>query len=461
MRPKTVLIALAALVALGLVIRRVDQATHRTFGGRPALARLARATPAYQNGLTLTEIDNVSPDRDYDFSEGRQNDRGGSLAATPAADTGLWVELPPNAPLPPNCYDSLHGPCRGLFTLMARTSDGQELPLRWRPSASQGGNGPTYILAFIPAGYPDTVRWADVTLEDHHGDMARWRILGLPPMQHVIVPPVTSQTTFHQGNITMTARAYHGTDPNGNGYGPMILCDVSGTITNAPNSWELGPMRLTREWEPPGYVAPGGGATYGVGKDAGNKVTIGATRQAVYFNQTEAYPGATRWVRLDAPLQEFGTYDETVTFHNLSVIKYRGTKWRYLVGAKPETVTTPSGVSVTLVDAQHKKLSIHSWGGPSVSLLIHYPQGGKIASLPRSPLWHRHKGVVSVSVEVAKPYDAYGSTAGGSDGSCSFRLDRPLPKIIASFPVIVRQRIDLRRVPVTFTLPVSGKAPKS
>lgn len=459
MRPKTVLIVLAALAAAGLIIRQADRATHRTFGGRPAVARLARATPAYQNGLTLMEIDNVSPDRDYDFSEGGQDNRGGSLSAAPAADTGLWIKLPPNAPLPPNCYDSLHGPCRDLFTLTARTSDGHGLPLRWRPSTPQSGNGPTYILASIPAGYPDTVRWADVTLEDHHGDTATWRILHLPPMQHVLAPPVTPQTIFRQGNITMTARAYHGTDPNGNGYGPMILCDASGTIADAPNHWEMGPMRLTREWEPPGYVAPGGGATYGMGKDAKNEVTIGAKRQAVYYNQTEAYPGTAHWIRLDTPLQEFATYDETVTFRNLSVVNYRGTKWRYLVGTKPQTVTTPSGVSVTLVDAQHKKLSIHSWGGQSVSLLIHYPRGGKIASLPRSPLWRRHKGVISVSVEVPEPYDACGSTAGGSDGACSFRSDKPLPKVIASFPVIVRQRVDLRRVPVAFTLPVLGKAP--
>ena len=45
---KPVLIAVAALVVLALVIRQVTQAVHRTFGGRPGLARLARATPAYQ-----------------------------------------------------------------------------------------------------------------------------------------------------------------------------------------------------------------------------------------------------------------------------------------------------------------------------------------------------------------------------------------------------------------------------
>ena len=457
MRLKPVLIALTALVALGLVIRRVDQATHRTFGGRPGVAQLARATPAYQNGLTLLAIDNVSPDHTYDFSDGRQNDTGGSMTSVPAADTALWIELPPNVPLPANCYDSLHVPCRDLFTLTARTSDGQELPLRWRPNVSQGGNGPAYILASIPAGYPDTVRWADVTMEDHHGDTAKWRILHLPPMQHVLAPPVTPQTTFHQGNITMTARAYHGTDPNGNGYGPMMLCDISGTITNAPNSWELGPMRLTREWEAPGYVAPGGGSTFGTNKDARNKVTIEAKRQAVYYNQTEMYPGAIHWVLLDAPLQEYGTYNETVTFHDLSVVKYRGTGGQYLSGAQPQTATTPSGVTITLVDIQHQKLLKNSWGGDGTGLLIRYPQGDKYASLPRSPLWRRHKGVISVSVEVPKPYEAFGSSGSGAEATYAFRSDKPLPKLFPTFPVIVRQRVDLRRVPVTFTLPVLGR----
>jgi len=459
MRLKPVLLTVAALAVLALVVRQVTQAVHRTFGGRPAVAQLARATPATQNGLTLMEIDNVSPDRYYDFTEKGQTDSGGRSPGAPEADTGLWIKLPPNVSIPQNCPNPSYAPCRNLLTLAARTSDGYEIPLTWRTSNSNRfGNGPTYILASIPAGYPDTVHWADVTLEDHHGDSATWRIPHLPPMQHVLAPPVRPQTTFHQGSITMTARAYHGTDPSGNG--PMILCDLTGTITNAPNSWELGPFTLTREWESPGYVAPSGNMTLGTSKDAKNKVTVQATRVAVYFNQSDPYLGATHWVRLGARLQEYASYDETVVFHNLSVVKYRGSGGLYLAGAQPQTVTSPSGVTVTLVDVQNQKQLTYSRGGVGVGLLIRYPQTNLYPSLPHSPLWRKHNGLIHVSVEVPKPYEDYGYSGSEMEGTSGFRSDKPLPKTFASFPVIIRQRVNLRAVPMMFTLPVLDQAPK-
>ena len=455
MRLRPILLTVAALAVLALLIRQVTQAVHRTFRGSPGVAQLARATPAYQNGLTLEEITNVSPDRYYSLTSRGQEDNGGSSPTAPEADTGLWIKLPRNALMPMSCSGDADTSCRNLLTVTARFSDGREIPLHWRTSNQRSAIDP--ILVSIPAGYPSTVRWADVTLDDHHGDTATWRILHLPPMQHILAPPVTPQTTFHQGNITVTARAYRGADPNGNDNGPMVLCDLAGTITNASDSWELGPFTLTREWEPPGYTAPGGNSTVGTNKDAKNKVTIQATREAVYFNHPDPYLGTTHWVRLGARLQEYATYDETVVFHNLSVVKYLGSGGLYLAGAQPQTVTSPSGVTVTLVDVQHQKQLNYSRGGTGVGLLIHYPQTNLYPSLPRSPLWRRHNSLVHVSVEVPKPYEAYGYGGSETEGTSGFRSDKPLPKTFPSFPVIIRQRVDLRAVPMTFTLPVLDK----
>ena len=457
MRLKPALSAVAALAFLALIIWQVGQAIHRTFQPPAGVAQRDPAAPASQHGLTLLEIDNVSPDRDYDFSDKGQEDRGGASPSAPAADTGLWIKLPPSVSLPQNCLDSAHSPCRNALTVTARTSDGNTVSLPWRAVFQRSAKDP--ILVIIPAGYPDTVHWADVTLDDKQGDKATWRITHLPPMQHVLAPPVTPQTAFHQGNIAVTARAYRGSDPNGNGYGSMILCDVTGTIANAPNSWELGPLTLTGEWEPPGYIAPSGNSTFGTGKDAQNKVIIQAMRQAVYYNQTDFYPSATHWVRLNARLQEFGTYDETVTFHNLSVVTYQGSSGHYLAAAQPQTVTSPSGITLTLVDVQHQKQLTHSWGGTGVSLFIRYPQGSKFSLLPHSPLWRKHNGPIRVSVEMVKPYESYGSSGDDQEYIYSFHSDKPLPKTFTNFPVILRQRVDLRTVPMTFTLPVQDAAP--
>lgn len=455
MRPKSVLIAVVILAVLALLIRQVTQAVRHTFGASPNVARLAHATPAYQNGLTLMEIDSVSPQRQYSFSNKGQEDNGGSSTYT-EADTGLWIKLPPNASLPLGCSGEDYNPSRNQMTLTAHASDGREMPLRWRTSASHSSNDPSYILASIPAGYPDSVRWADVTLEDHHGDTATRRILHLPPMQHVLAPPVTPKATIHQGNISATADAYRGADSL-NHTGPRILFDVQGTITGTAHQWEVGHLTEADEWEPPNFAPQDAGYTLGTHK-AGGSVKLEMTHLQIGGDRPEPYINDDHWVRLGAQLQEFETYDETVTFDNVSVVKApNGTP--YIAGDGPQTVTTPSGISLTLVDVQHQKQLIHSRGGSGVSLLIRYPQSRKFPSLPHSPLWRKHNGIVSVSVEMPKPYYSYGSSASDLETTCSFRSDKPLPKVIANFPVIIRQRVDLRTVPMTFTLPVGDKEP--
>ena len=452
MRLKPVLVALAALVALGLVIWRVDQATHRTFGGHPAPARLAHATPAYQNGLTLMEIDNVSPDRDYDFSEGRQNDRGGSSTST-ETDTGLWIKLPPSVPLPPGCSSENYSPCRSQLTLTARASDGRELPLRWRSSSSRSNNDPVYILASIPAGYPDGVRWADVTLEDHHGDTAKWRILHLPPMQHVLAPPVALKATLRQGSISVTVDAYRGADPL-NHRGPKIFFDVRGAIVGAAHCWELGHITETDEWEPPNFVPQDAGYTMGTNK-AGSRVSLELTHLQIGGDRPEPYISDDRWVRLDAQLQEFETYDETVTFHNVSVMR-TPSGVRAVAGPTAQTVTSPSGIIVTLVDVQNQK-GIPSFVSSDPSVRLAYPQTRMLLSLPKSPLWRRYKRPLTLSADFALPVHGSSSSQSDKEGTYAFRSDKPLPKVIANFPVIIRQRVDLRTVPMTFTLPVLGR----
>ncbi len=453
MRLKPVLIGVAALAALALLIRQVTQAVRRTFGGRPGVVRLARATPAYQNGLTLMDITSVSPDRSYSFSEKGQQDSGRSAGA-PEVGTGLWIKLPLGVSLPMNCWADDSYYCQNPLTLTARASDGREIPMRWRASSARSSDGPTYILASIPAGYPDTVRWADVTLEDHHGDMATWRILHLPPMQHVLAPPVTPRTTFHQGNITLTARAYRSSDPNGRF--PRLLCDVTGTIVNAPYKWNIGPMSFTHEWEPPGYAAPDSTQVFRTTKDARNKVTIQVTRQPLYRFQLEPYLSADHWVRLNAPLQEYATYDETVVFHNVSFVNDPGTTARFLAGAQAQTVTSPSGVTVTLVDAQHQPLTF-GWRPDGFNLVVHYPQSSKYPSLPRSPLWRKHNGLINVYLKLPKPYRPYDSDTEDLDGFYRFSWNKAMPITFARFPVIIHQWVRLRTIPVTFTLPVEDK----
>jgi len=456
MRPKLIIAAVAAPVALALAVHQVMQAAGRTFAPPVGLALRDPSTPQTQNGLTLLGFQNVSPDLSYNYADQGAQNSGGPSNAAPEADTGLWVRMPPAFSLTSNHEDSRFIGSSGVLSVTARTSDGLQIPLRWRETDTRNGNDPVVLLLEIPAGYPETVRWADVTLDDHQGDRATWRVTHLPPMQHILPAPVAARAAFHQGAITAHAAAYRGPDPNGNLQGQVLLCDVTGTVKPSPHQWELGPMTLTREWEAPGYVAPSGNVSYGT--ETKNGVTrIEAADQVIYAQQAQPYLANTHWVRLTARLQEFETYDETAVFHNLSEVK-TPTGNRFLVSPRPQTVTTPSGVSVTLVDPRPDRDANNHHAADTDALMIQCV-APNLASLPRSPLWQRFKGVVTLSCEVPKPYEGYGSSGGGAQGTYMFHSAEPLPKLIASFPVIVRQRVDLRAVPMTFTLPVRDKKP--
>jgi len=346
--------------------------------------------------------------------------------------------MPPAFSLTSNHEDSRFIGSSGVLSVTARTSDGLQIPLRWRETDTRNGNDPVVLLLEIPAGYPETVRWADVTLDDHQGDRATWRVTHLPPMQHILPAPVAARAAFHQGAITAHAAAYRGPDPNGNLQGQVLLCDVTGTVKPSPHQWELGPMTLTREWEAPGYVAPSGNVSYGT--ETKNGVTrIEAADQVIYAQQAQPYLANTHWVRLTARLQEFETYDETAVFHNLSEVK-TPTGNRFLVSPRPQTVTTPSGVSVTLVDPRPDRDANNHHAADTDALMIQCV-APNLASLPRSPLWQRFKGVVTLSCEVPKPYEGYGSSGGGAEVA-------PVVYARDAQRVVVSQVVDRDRPPV-------------
>lgn len=268
MRLKSLIAVATTVAVVGLIIWQVAGAIHRTFAPMVGVAQVAKSTPAYQNGLTLLGIQNVSPDGYYSYADlviPSRNPGSHSIEA----DTGLWIKMPPNYRVPPNCDDSTYTNCGSTLTATARMSDGLSLPLRWRTTDNRNTAGDVILLVSIPAGYPDTVRWADVTLDDRQGGQATWRILHLPPMQHVLGPGTVAQTTFQQGAVQAVARAYIRPDPDGNIKGQTLLCDIKGTVKPSPHQWQLGPMTLTHEWEAPGKIAASGNITYGATKSGG------------------------------------------------------------------------------------------------------------------------------------------------------------------------------------------------
>jgi hypothetical protein len=220
----------------------------------------------------------------------------------------------------------------------------------------------------------------------------------------------------------------------------------------------VGHLTEAREWEPPNFVPQEGGTTFGTSK-TGSVVSFETTGQAVVWNHTEPYRSDDHWVRLGAQLQEFETYDETVTFRNVSVVKMPNGSL-YIAANGPQTVTTPSDITVTLDDIQHKSNTTNEWSGEGYSVHLLFPQTTRLSRLNRSPFWQKYQRPIRVSADIPKPYSDSGSSYGDNEGTYHFRSDKPLPKALASFSIIIRQRVDLQAVPMTFTLPVQDQAPK-
>jgi hypothetical protein len=454
MRTKTLLAAAAAVVIAGLIVWQVAGAVHRTFALPIGVAQVAKSTPAYQHGLTLLDIQNVSPDQSYSYADRNQQSLGNSTQGI-EADTGLWIKMPSNFSLPPNCEGSTYNNnCSASLTATAHLNDGLTIPLCWRTTNNQNTDDEVVLLVSIPAGYPDTVRWADVTVDDHRGDQATWRILHLPPMQHVLGPGTVAQTTFQSGAIQANARAYVGKDPNGNNKGQTLLCDIKGTIKPSPHQWEFGPMTLTHEWEAPGFIARSGSTSYGTGAVDG--VThFEANRDPIYYDRTRslsAYLQDTHCVRLTAKLQEFEARDEKVIFHNLALIKTKqGNK--FFVSSQPQSQITRDGITVTLIDPRPDKDANNTFMTDATAVMVRLTSAVP-GSLPKSPLWQKFQGVVSLSCDIPKPLSNYGSIGNATGSIYMLHSDKPWPKVIANFPVIVRQRVNLKAVPMNFVLPV-------
>ena len=465
MRSKPILAAVAFLAVLVLLVWQVSKAVHRTFGPPVGVAQVDKSTPRTQNQLTLLALQNVSPDRAYNYTQNGPEDGGGTANPAPDTDTGLWIKLPETANPPQTCGESEEMGCQKLITITGRTSTGETFPMKWRLSRYTAGSQPEtcVLLTNIPGGYPNIVRWVDVNFIDAQGDKATWHITHLPPMQHVLGPSTKAQSVFQQGAIHAVVHAYSGPtpypSPNSSPSTPVIYYDLKGTISPAAHQWELGHLKQTLEWEPPGFVPADSGSTMGAGK-FGSTVTFEMEGQQVYFNQTTLYLADTHWVKLDAQLQEFETYDETVMFHNLSVVKAKNGSL-YLAGTGPQTATTPDGVTVTLDDIQHRPILNNEWGdSDGYSLHLLYPQGMHFPSLTRSPLWRKYQRMVKISADIPKPYEARGSSYGDTEGTYHFDSSRPLSGLIANFPVIIHQRVDLSAVPMSFTLPVEQKKPR-
>ncbi len=369
------------------------------------------------------------------------------------------------------------GPGGKVFSVTAQTSLGDALALPWKmteapPDYNRADHtitpGDSYILAVVPAGYPNACRYIDVTVSDNKGHTARWRITRLPRMKQILPPPVVVQNVITTHGITVTA------DARRDGIGSV---EYRFRPVLPPNShqWDINFTGSWLEYEPYGYQTGPNEISHshpikarnGMFTDDFEKYNKGISSELVQA----PYRSSSRFIRFTCQLRQFETHDETVTFHDVDIA--HGPNWPKSLPAseeaycfnvtRPQTVTTPSGVQVTL-PAQGKPPQMLGGG---INIVFEVQPSQPLNSLPHSPLFQAYHKAVSLDYQFPSPFRV--SSWQFDPGPLHHYLAQydkyPYPSVyptrLKDFSIIIRQRVDLQTIPMTFTVPVKDPTPKA
>ena len=457
---------------------------------------LDASTPRTQNGFTLLDIQRpvqwqggygswVSAGFRHEGAEYR------AISGPSAIDTadafGLWIK-PVAFPVSRfgSDIDSRSSMSAGAFSAAARLSTGETLPLEWHLRGVEH----RLLLVTLPSGYSADCRFVDFTITDRSGHVAHWRITRLPRMRHAVPPPSAFTDTVTASGITMSVRAWHG---SGGQVGGLISYVLHPALPPNSHQWDVLTTEQAREWEPFSYdghvrIYETSGTPIlgrnGVFDTDFERWYGGGIRG---FVGTDYYPRMTRSLRLVCALRQFETYDEPVTFHNVAV-RYDEDTYRanhekvyFLELPRPLQVTTPSGVMVTL-PVQGNRFRPTLFGGALNFFVAVQPKVQEepiTHALPNSPLAHTFGKPVKISLEFPPPYRREGWSYERDGVPANYAMGLPLnpawhptrggiptapmykdlPPVLKDMTLIVRQRVDLRTIPMIFTLPITEEAP--
>ncbi len=176
--------------------------------------------------------------------------------------------------------------------------------------------------------------------------------------------------------------------------------------------------------------------------------------------------GSSQQMIIHATLHQYDTYKEQVTFHNLDLVPLAddfatkdGDTPRFLALKSALTVTTPSGIQITLPaqNVQHFEdmFSVYNGNINALFIRIETSPNQKLVPLPESPLYKQHPQPVRIALDCVKPNSMVFYQADNTYKIIAVGLpDLKTVMHLDTLTLIVRQRVDLRSVPVTLTVPV-------
>ena len=177
---------------------------------------------------------------------------------------------------------------------------------------------------------------------------------------------------------------------------------------------------------------------------------------------------------LHLTLHQYQTYDEQVNFKNLDLGPLRptepgiypgfggGTTPRYLQLAQAQTIVTPSGISVTLPQqgAQTLRALLNVNGNLNALFFkIDVAPDQREVVLPNSPLHQKYPRSVTIKLETPNPSRMVWYMADNSFKTLAISFsDLKTLQHLDTLSLILRQRVELRAIPVSIEVPVEREA---
>ena len=197
--------------------------------------------------------------------------------------------------------------------------------------------------------------------------------------------------------------------------------------------------------------------------DGHHKQSYGFSREKSYNNQ----PRAT----IRATLHQYKTYEEKLVFDNINLLLTRPSNAvigqpidrgnRSFTLNRPLTLTTPSGISVTLGTRNQNSNSVLDLNGNANALPIGFQisPAQKRVSLPHSPLYKKFGRPVSIQLESSDPNSMIASWVDNVSNTLSLEYAGAKQAIeLDTLTIIVRQRVELQTIPIALEVPVERPA---
>lgn len=195
---------------------------------------------------------------------------------------------------------------------------------------------------------------------------------------------------------------------------------------------------------------------WGLGDAGGNQDIIGQ-------ESVTPYRPRQRQALITCQLRQYDEMEEKVTFHDLTITRTMG--FGFLMVTNPQTVTTPSGISVSLPVQNVETFMPNGafiYNGPPdvVFARVALSPRGKRNALPDSPLFQRHRVPVSIRVDAAAPVFMNSNSGDSALPQITLTLRDPKATHLDALTLIIHQRADLQSIPLAFRVPITRRVPQ-